>query len=443
MNDFRSVIDSGFCIGCGVCSVGKPDLIPKMNDDGLLVPLVFDNSINEFSDILCPFTDSGLNEDQLADKIFANTKIHEQIGRYLSLGVASVHNDVSRFRTSSGGVITEVNHLLLKTGVVDAVILVGPANQGRLFDYQVCENQADLIRYAKSKYYPVELGTVLNKVLEDSKRYAIVALPCFTKALRSLQDARPDLREKFPFITSLICGHLKSAFFADYLGWQAGLEPGQLSGIDFRVKDPNKAASRYGVTVHSATQQHSFSNSEIKLNDWGLGLFKPLACDYCDDVFAELGDLSVGDAWIKPYVDDYRGHSLVIIRSAIAEEVLRLAHDTISFTPLSEEQILDSQVGGVKHKREYLAHRLWVRMINNLPVPNKRVTPKRASRLDASRIEARSLLREESFIKYREARERKNLNWFISHLSPLVNSYYKVTVPIWKRCLKRIIGYLR
>ena len=33
--------------------------------------------------------------------------------------------------------------------------------------------------------------------------------------------------------------------------------------------------------------------------DWGMGIFKLGACDYCDDIVGETADISFGDAWLR------------------------------------------------------------------------------------------------------------------------------------------------
>ena len=37
---------------------------------------------------------------------------------------------------------------------------------------------------------------------------------------------------------------------------------------------------------------------------WEYGYFKYKACDFCDDIFAECADITVGDAWLSRYKKD-------------------------------------------------------------------------------------------------------------------------------------------
>jgi len=40
---------------------------------------------------------------------------------------------------------------------------------------------------------------------------------------------------------------------------------------------------------------------------WTNGFFKLNACNFCDDIFAELADVVFMDAWIDPYIYDSKG----------------------------------------------------------------------------------------------------------------------------------------
>src|SRR3546814_14393552 len=89
------------------------------------------------------------------------------------------------------------------------------------------------------------MSVALSSIAGDGKRYAFVGVPCFVKAISLLmrQDAR--LAEQIRFRDGLVCGHLKSAAFAECLSWQTGVTPEELAAVDFRVKDPDPPATRY------------------------------------------------------------------------------------------------------------------------------------------------------------------------------------------------------
>src|SRR5699024_1549087 len=99
------------------------------------------------------------------------------------------------------------------------------------------------------------------------------------------------------YYVGLVCGHLKSQFFAESMAWQTGVSPERLSDVDFRVKNPGRSASSYdfSATDHSG-DTHIRATASLAGGSWGHGAFQPEACNFCDDIFAETADIVFGDA---------------------------------------------------------------------------------------------------------------------------------------------------
>ncbi len=124
---------------------------------------------------------------------------------------------------------------------------------------------------------------------------------------------------------------------------------------------------------------NSEENRELiikKLGDlWGPGFFKSNACDFCDDVTSELADISIGDAWIKPFTEDWRGNNIIITRSKKAQEIIDFGVKSgeLLLDPISTNQVYTSQKSNFEHRRIGLAYRLYLN--SNRPIPTKRVKP--------------------------------------------------------------------
>ncbi|MFW6026718.1 MAG: 4Fe-4S binding protein [Candidatus Woesearchaeota archaeon] len=56
-------------------------------------------------------------------------------------------------------------------------------NNENLFKYQIVDSIKGLRNGSGSAYYPVEMSAVIKRVLDEKGKYAVVALPCFLKAL--------------------------------------------------------------------------------------------------------------------------------------------------------------------------------------------------------------------------------------------------------------------
>src|SRR3546814_11458835 len=115
------------------------------------------------------------------------------------------------------------------------------------------------------------MSEALSSIAGDGKRYAFVGVPCFVKAISLLmrQDAR--LAEQIRFRVGLVCGHLKSAAFAECLSWQIGVQPEELAAVDFRVKDPVHPTHRYrfGAKATHEEDRRDPPTSQTIAGYWG------------------------------------------------------------------------------------------------------------------------------------------------------------------------------
>lgn len=74
-----------------------------------------------------------------------------------------------------------------------------------------------------------------------------------------------------------------------------------------------------------------------------------MACNSCTDVFALDADLVLMDAWLPEYIKDYRGHTLIIVRTNELDEMVREAK-SISVKSIDYQKVFTSQKGVVQNK---------------------------------------------------------------------------------------------
>ena len=182
--------------------------------------------------------------------------------------------------------------------------------------------------------------------------------------------------------------------------------------------------------------------------DWGLGIFKLGACDYCDDVVGETADVSFGDAWLPPFMGDWRGANMAIARSELAAQILQEGEDRndLDVIPWTAEDVAAAQAGAVRHRRPGLAVRLRNRQDNGLWTPRKRVAPVAEEELSsafAQRMLNREAISAASAGAYLEARRRADLDYFRRTMRPLIQRYDgRRTTTVWKRAASRLLGSL-
>jgi coenzyme F420 hydrogenase subunit beta len=446
---FETVVKGGYCIGCGVCASRPDSPIDIEFDDYMQLQATLkstksQNKLNESVLEICPFSENSDDEDEISAKLFKdNTSgFDKNIGYYLENYAGHVIEDNYRENGSSGGIVTWILKELMISKEIDAVIHVKNnrqlSNDSRLFEYGISNNIEEISNSSKTRYYPIELSKVLKKIRNRNGKYAIVGLPCFIKAIRLLSEKDCVIKERIKYCIGLVCGQLKSANFANMWAWQVGVNPAEIRDIDFRLKIKDEAANNYGVMVEGLINgdytkiESKPLNKNYYGNNWGWGLFKYKACDYCDDVVAETADVTVGDAWLPKYIGDHKGNNIVIVRE---RNILRIIQEGIKrqkvlLEKVTHKEIVSSQNAGFNHRRKEIGYRLQLAKKSNLWYPPKRrkslkfpnYLKRRRKKIQRLRI----IIRTKSHSGFTSALKTKSFEVFRESLAPFVNEYNKI-----------------
>ncbi|MGB9940823.1 Coenzyme F420 hydrogenase/dehydrogenase, beta subunit C-terminal domain [Methanosarcina sp.] len=381
-NVIDEIAKNDLCIGCGTCAGICPQKILKIQDNEYGEYIPSEAQVCDFHCGLClevcPFS-SNENETQMGEKIYGSTegmKYRSETGYYLDC-YAGYSNEF-RQKSASGGMATWILTKLLKEDVVDYVICPTPQRDPeRLFSFEVLRDGNSVKAASGSVYYPVEMSEVIQKILETPGRYVITGLPCFIKALRLAAQKNRKLRKRIVFTIGLVCGQMKSKNYTKYIVALAGNNDStKVQGVYYRGKSPEKSASNfYFQSTDEYGSQHKIFWDEGVSEAWVNRWFTPNACNYCDDVFAELADITFMDAWLPEYAKDSMGTNLVLVRSpeilAIIQEGMEEQEISISKIPI--ERVVKSQMGVLDLKRNQLSRRLYVALQEGQKVPEKRI----------------------------------------------------------------------
>lgn len=378
----REIVRSGLCIGCGSCAANSSATSMRWDRDGFLKPDGPRDWLEAPSAELtrqCPFSPAAADEDRIAAERYPNAVSHDRrIGRSEAAYVGHARENPFRHNGSSGGLTSWVAAELLRTGTVDGVAHVAPTDpaDGGFFAYRISRSLDELSQGAKSRYYPVELSSVLREIRATPGRYAIVGVPCFIKAIHLLRRIDPVVRDRVTHTLGLFCGHQKSAAMVESFAWQLGAELGRVRAVDYRIKDQSRPANWYRAHLNledgSSVAQDWWHLAD---GDWGGGFFQNPACDWCDDVVGETADVSFGDAWVEPYSSDGRGTNVMVVRSPELRDMIERARidGRLQLELVDADFIANTQAAGLRHRRDGLAYRLsWRR---RGIVPRKRVSP--------------------------------------------------------------------
>lgn len=455
-----NVIKHNFCIGCGNCSHVAPKIF-RINEEGFaeIVRAESDYDAKTSQDLelaskACPFSSLALDEDVLNAELFSDAiNEHKAIGRFEAVYVGHDNNEELRAQSSSGGLTTYVVSELLRRRIVDAAIVVAYDEQSETgVRYSIVVDPRELVGTRQSKYLLAGYGDLLHEIAQSNKRYVFVGVPCHVKAIRLLAKVDPDINNKIKFAIAVFCGHQKSIGFRDYIAWQLGVGPGELKKLVYRVKKPGYKAHQY--FYRAIDKSGGFSEAEVsKLRwmDWGIGLFKLKACDFCDDVAGEVADAIFGDAWIKPYTADYLGNNVVITRHHVLDEILNegRARGEISLDDHSLDVVFKSQGANFRHRKEGLISRIRSFSEMGQWYPDKRGSLFANYVLNTDRDKLyvfRHKLSSESHRAFAVARRYGDLNVFFSEMAPLISTYLSLQGKTlsWKdrvkARIKRLVG---
>jgi coenzyme F420-reducing hydrogenase beta subunit len=368
------------------------------------------------------------------------------LGYYRNVYAGFVNNTEERLESSSGGLTSYLIGALFDKKLITGAIVVKATEktQGRL-DYVLVRNKTELRESKKSKYHMVSHDRVVQEILRDDQpeRLIYVGIPCGVKAIKLLAAKNSMLKSKIKYTAAIFCGHQKSHAFSEYVAWQMGVSPSEFHDIDYRVKEEASDASKYFYQIRGLMGLAKKRVDRLKWMDWGLGLFKPKACEFCDDVAGETADIIFGDAWHKRYAKDYRGSNIVITRSAELERVLVAASEEKDITLIEEDVSLvySAQGGNFRHRQEGLKTRLAHYKKDGKWCPPKDYKRMSNYKLNVSRdaiYMARHKISMKSHLLFVDAKKRQSLDFFWTELEESVNTYYKKSITLRSRIKLRI-----
>ena len=374
------VVKEDLCIGCGTCAALCPqgNLETAWNRYGEYNALEVKPCTTDCGLCLkvCPFSGEGDDEDAIGKHLYSDVpsiRHRTETGYYLSTYVG--HSEGHRLIGASGGMTTWLLEALLSNDIVDHVICVTSTNDpDKLFAFTVFNTPEEVSNGAGSAYYPVEMSEILRHVMEVPGRYAITGLPCFIKAVRLAQSKNSKLRDRIVVTVGLVCGQMKCKHFTNYIAALADVRD-KVIKVRYRGKGRDRPATDYYYNFTAADgEERRIYWSDGIAEAWTNRWFTPEACNYCDDIFAECADVTFMDAWLPEYSADYRGTSLVLVRSPLVQELFE-RRKRIGTKPISIERVVQSQAGIVAIKREHLAHRLHLDECESRRSLRKRVQP--------------------------------------------------------------------
>lgn len=220
------------------------------------------------------------------------------------LGVyCSICSFKTGFKGQDGGVVTTLLSKALKSGTIDAAVVV-KRTEGYNAEAAIAISSEDVFAASGTKYIKINILQKLRELAEHGKRkIAVTCTPCQARAVRKIQQS---LKQKFPDLEITIIGlFCFEAFNPNKLKDAVK----QVLNVDLdRAERMEIRKGKFIVTIYG-------QEDSCRIRDLSVAVDKE--CHFCWDFTSQLADVSVGSVGSKP---DF---STVIVRSVKGEELLK------------------------------------------------------------------------------------------------------------------------
>jgi len=373
------MVRNNYCIGCGVCAGVCPSGALSMQVLGDEFRPVQTGTCLAGCSLcaqVCPFGQGPDDETTIAAELYGvQMESDSLLGRFLVTDAGYVRDEESRRQSASGGAASLMLARLIESKLADAVVTTMPVAGGfPWYAYRIITTPGEVAASRGSIYQPLHLSDVIREMLEQpQRRYAVMALPCYAKALRKAARRVVALDRCMKFVLGLTCGGSSGFAYPLATAMLAGVSKPQ--SIRYHVKSPASHGRLFGF---SARDEQGCEKSIGQ--GGGIATFLRASrsyrkgCLFCDDIFAELTDATFMDAWLPQFESDRRGTSLVVIRHAELAELWRqVRQDGIwQDQPIDPREVIASQGKLCQFKRELLKVRLDAAMAQGRWTPPKR-----------------------------------------------------------------------
>jgi coenzyme F420 hydrogenase subunit beta len=369
MKSIEQVVQTGLCISCGACANGSLQHVSllEIKTKGVYVPEV-PAGISSFSEQdlqLCPGAGYAINA--LARELYPDAKYEDiYLGRWSQAVACHATSSHLLESASSGGIMTAIAYHLLETGRVDAVVAtrIQYGARGPRPEVFLASSLDELLQAQGSKYCPVPQLEILPTIKQHSGKVLFIGTPCQIAGLRLLQKRDPSLRQKIPFVIGNFCGGFRDLRETDALVKQVGMDPAQVIFLRYRGGGQPGSMRIFGCDGTEAILPYP---GYARMS----GFIKHLRCRLCVDATAELADFSCGDAWLPRFLRSPNPWSLLLTRSAEADQILAemIAEGKVAAEEVSTDEIKTSQRGNLTAKKVRYNARRRLRRLFGLPTP--------------------------------------------------------------------------
>jgi coenzyme F420 hydrogenase subunit beta len=369
----REVVESGLCIGCGLCESMAPDRWRmSFTPEGRLRPAPLSGGNDSAILAACP----GAVNEALPEPAPNEDAVW---GKYHSITRAWAADADVRFRAATGGVLTALGAHLIASGKAEFVLHCAADPEAPMQSaWVISETPEAVIRAAGSRYGPSNTLAGLEKALARQKPFAVICKPCDAGAIRRLAGSDPRIDLLITAVLVMVCGGASDLGKSRAVLEEAGMDEEDLTLFRYR------GYGNPGLTRVETRDGRAFEKSYHDMWADESGWRIQSRCKICPDAIGEAADLAAADIWPggTPLGED-AGFNGVITRSARGQALMEEAvtagalKQDLSYSPRDFDGFQPHQV----RKKKNLAARL--RGLERAGLPVYRHHGLRLAQLDA------------------------------------------------------------
>ncbi|APO69837.1 coenzyme F420 hydrogenase/dehydrogenase subunit beta domain-containing protein (plasmid) [Rhizobium gallicum] len=328
------------CISCGLCAslMGPHKIEMAVSDHKELRPRVAGTlTNNDFTKVqrVCPGV--RIEGPELQTTPVNGEKTDLVWGPYLRMVHAHASNSTHRWEGSTGGVLTALATMLLRTGKVAFVLHVKASDSNPTFGVSTMSfTEADVLQAAGSRYGPAAPLSRLAQALEMDQSFAFIGRPCDVSAIGNLAEFDERVARLIVFRLAFVCGGPTPSLDIDRMIARAGVNPEQVVEMRYRGRGcpgPTAITTADGNTVYK--RYSDFLNTDGRT--WPMHF----RCKICPDGIGERADIAVSDTWPggvpDPTIGDAdSGTNAMIVRTLKGLELVQEA-DAAGFLTLGND----------------------------------------------------------------------------------------------------------
>lgn len=366
MSGIESIVTKGMCISCGACAAAGYKLKPFKNS-GMIYPVATKHSDSELAFNVCPgkgYAIKSMSKKTKDDIVLDSI----ELGKYSTIGAVRSLDPTLQLNASSGGVMTAFSKFLLDTNVVSGIIstkMEYSSENGPRPQPFIASNVEELLEGQGSKYCPVPLLTIGEKVKEFKGKVALIGTPCQIAGVKLLQKEGVTWADKIIITIGNFCGGFRDYRETDNIIARSGFSPKEV--IDFRYRGSGQPGFMSIKSNNGRSHRHAYPEYAR-----ATGVMKNFRCKTCVDATAELADISFGDAWIKKFLESNNPWSLYITRNNFISQYWEsfLSQRDVEHESVTEAEIIKSQIGNISSKKYRQKSRTKLYNIFGIDVPD-------------------------------------------------------------------------